>query len=256
MTNTTPTLIEDDLTWQWKLRVIIYYSLITIISCIYVIPLLILSAVGAKYKVRYYIVRAYVWSFITITKLVCNIDHEIELLEKFPEGPVILLSNHQSFWDNIIMPYIFPMQSWIIKKELYNVPFFGLGLRLVEPIAVDRSDNTSVNQILNMGAEKLADGLWVIMFPEATRLSPGKRVKLKPAGVKLAQMNNVPIVLMVHNAGMFWPKGSWVRKPGTIKIKIGNVIHVKPEDDVRAITEQIGEWMNTEKDRLSGHLEE
>ena len=252
----TKSLIEDDLTWQWKLRVIIYYILITIISCIYVIPLLILSAVGAKYTTRYYIVRAYAWSFIKITKLVCGIDHEIEWTEKLPKGPVILFSNHQSFWDNIIMPHILPMQSWIIKKELYNVPFFGLGLRLVEPIAVDRSDNTSVNQILNMGSEKLADGLWVIMFPEATRLLPGKRVRLKPAGVKLAQMNNVPIVLMVHNAGMFWPKGFWVRKPGTIKVKIGNVIRVKPEDDVRVITEQIGEWMNTEKDRLSGHLEE
>jgi 1-acyl-sn-glycerol-3-phosphate acyltransferase len=153
------------------------------------------------------------------------------------------------------MPHILPMQSWIIKKELYNIPFFGLGLRLVEPIAVDRSAHVSVNQILNMGTEKLDEGLWVIMFPEATRLLPGKRVAMKPAGVKLAQMNNVPIVLMVHNAGVFWPKGFWVKKPGTIKIKIGQVIHVKPEDDVREVTEKIGEWINTEKDRLSGHLD-
>ncbi len=248
-------LIEDDLAWQWKLRVIINYILITVVSFLYVIPLLILSVFGAQYKTRYYIVRAYVWTFLNIIKSICKIDHEIEFLEKLPKGPAIILANHQSFWDNIIMPYIFPMQSWVIKKELYNVPFFGLGLRLVEPIAIDRSDNLSVNQILNMGAEKLSDGLWVVMFPEATRLKPGKRVKLKPAGVKLAQMNNVPIVLMVHNAGMFWPKGFWVRKPGTIQVKIGHVIRVKPEDDVRVITEQIGEWMNTEKDKLSGHLE-
>jgi 1-acyl-sn-glycerol-3-phosphate acyltransferase len=248
-------LIEDDLTWKWKLRVIINYILITIISFAFVIPLLILSVFGAKYKTRYYIVRAYVWTFLGTIKLICKIDHEVELLEKLPKGPAIILSNHQSFWDNIIMPHIFPMQSWVIKKELYNLPFFGLGLRLVEPIAIDRSDNLSVNQILNMGTEKLADGMWVVMFPEATRLKPGRSVKLKPAGVKLAQMNNVPIVLMVHNAGMFWPKGFWVRNPGTIKVKIGNIIHVKPEDDVRKITEQIGEWMNTEKDRLSGHLD-
>jgi len=246
---------DDDTTLQWRLRVVVYYVLITIISFVYVIPLLILSAVGAKYKTRYYIVKAYAWSFITITKLVCDIDHKIELQEKLPKGPAIILANHQSFWDNIIMPHIFPMQSWVIKKELYNVPIFGLGLRLVEPIAIDRSDNSSLNQILNMGSEKIADGLWVVYFPEGTRLSPGKRTKLKPGGVKLAQMNNIPLVLMVHNAGTLWPKGFWVKKPGTIKIKIGPVIRVKPDDDVRIITEQIGEWINTEKDRLSGHLD-
>jgi 1-acyl-sn-glycerol-3-phosphate acyltransferase len=148
------------------------------------------------------------------------------------------------------------MQSWVIKKELFDIPVFGLGLRLVEPIAVDRTDSNSVTQILNMGAEKIKAGLWVVIFPEATRVPVGRRVNLKPSGAKLAIENQVPIVLMAHNAGLFWPKGFWVNKSGTIRVKIGPILHPKHGDDVRELTKQIQDWMHHEKDILSGHIEE
>ncbi len=246
--------VQDEMTLQWKARVVFYYFCVVLISTIHVIPLILLSAAGAKYKTRYYIARSYAWSFMALLRWICNIDFKIERLEKLPKGPAVLLSNHQSFWDNVITPHIFPIQSWVVKKQLYNIPLFGLGLRLVEPIAVDRSENMSVKQILNMGAEKLAAGLWVILFPESTRVPVGRRVKLKPSGVKLAQNSNVPIVPMVHNAGVFWPKGFWIKKPGTIQIKIGPILYPKPEDDVRQITQEIETWMHHEKDKLSGSI--
>lgn len=236
----------------WKARVVLYYILLGLISTIYLIPLLILSFAGASYPMRYGVARSYAWAFVGITRLVCDIDYEIDGMENLPKGPAIVMSNHQSFWDNVIMPHLFPMQSWVIKKELYNIPVFGLGLRLVEPIAVDRSDNSSVKQILNMGSEKIAAGLWVVIFPEATRVPVARRVKLKPSGVKLAQETGVPIVLMAHNAGIFWPKGFWIKKPGTIKVKIGPIVKVKATDDIRVITQEIEDWMVREKDALSG----
>ena len=244
--------VRDDIIW--KARVVAYYAAFGTITFIYLIPLLILSLAGAGYDMRYGVARSYAWAFVEITRLICNIDYEIEGegLRGLPKGPAIIMSNHQSFWDNVIMPHIFPKQSWVIKKELYNIPVFGLGLRLVDPIAVDRSDNSSIKQILNMGAEKLAAGLWLVIFPEATRVPVNRRAKLKPSGVKLAQDNNVPIILMAHNAGTFWPKGFWIKKSGTIRVKIGPVVHVKVTDDVRVITQEIEDWMIREKDELSG----
>jgi 1-acyl-sn-glycerol-3-phosphate acyltransferase len=236
----------------WKARVVGYYAALGTITFIYLIPLLILSLVGAGYDMRYSVARSYSWAFIEITRLICGIDYEIEGLEGLPKGPAIILSNHQSFWDNVVPLNIFPKQSWVIKKELYNIPVFGLGLRLVEPIAVDRGDSASIKQILNMGADKIAAGLWVVIFPEATRVPVARRVKLKPSGVKLAQDTGAPIVLMAHNAGTFWPKGFWLKKPGTIKVKIGPVIKVKTTDDVRQVTQEIEDWMVREKDTLSG----
>ncbi|MGV2432483.1 MAG UNVERIFIED_CONTAM: 1-acyl-sn-glycerol-3-phosphate acyltransferase [Rickettsiaceae bacterium] len=199
----TESIDNDEMTWQWKLRVLFYYFVITIDTALFLIPIIITSMLGMSHKNRYYLAIAYAWSFINITKFLCGLNYEVEWKCQMPKGPCLILANHQSFWDNVIMPHIFPRQSWVIKKELYNIPFFGLGLRLVEPIAVDRSDNISVKQILHMGSEKLAEGLCVVMFPESTRLVPGQRVKMKPSCAKLAQMNKVPIVLMAHNAGVF-----------------------------------------------------
>lgn len=185
-----------------------------------------------------------------LIKFICSMDYEIEGQENLPEGPAVVLANHQSFWDNMIMPVIFPMQTWVVKRELFNFPIFGLGLKVVDPIAVDRTKNSSVNQILDDGTKKLKQGLWVVIFPESTRLRPGQTVPFKASGAKLAHITGVPIVPVAHNAGSLWPKGFWIERPGVIKLKIGAPLYHYEKQTAREVNNQVEEWINYTKENL------
>lgn len=237
----------------WRLRVLSFYIIISIFSVIFFITCCLpLTLINVKYHIKYSLAKLFSHVFIWAIKFTCGLDYRISGLELIPNQPSIVLANHQSFWDNFIMQIIIPEHSWIVKRQLFNIPFFGWALKMAETIAVDRNDSLSVKQILKEGQEKIKNGLWLIIFPESTRLKPGQNAKFKPSAVKLAAMTGVPIVLMVHNAGVFWPKGFWIRKSGIIEVKIIDVIY--PEQikdlDVRALTQTIENIVNTAKQKL------
>lgn len=233
-----------------RIRVLLFYFLATIITTIGVIPLIFLHLIKTNYSTKFKLVVWYSKSFIYLAKIVCGLNYKIEGLENIPtKGPAVVLSNHQSFWDNIIMPVLFPMQSWVIKKQLLNIPIFGFGLKLMEPIALDRSSAMSVRQILQIGSKKIQDGIWVIIFPESTRLNPGQTVPFKAGCAALAHNNNVPIVPMAHNAGTLWPKGFWI-KPGTITVKIGKPLYPRADQDARELSAEVENWIITTKNSL------
>jgi 1-acyl-sn-glycerol-3-phosphate acyltransferase len=236
-----------------RFRTLIFYFLISFftIVCfsIFYIPIKLFHL---KYHTKYKLALVFSYSFIWLVKITCGLRYNVSGLEKLPSEPSIVLANHQSFWDNVFMQLIIPQHSWILKRELFKIPFFGWGLKMVDPIAVDRRDNISVKQILREGQKKLQNGLWLIIFPESTRLRPEQITKFKPSAVKLASIAKVPIVLIAHNAGVYWPKGFWIKKSGTIQVKIIDVISVVEleEQDVRLLTEQIQEIINAEKQIL------
>jgi 1-acyl-sn-glycerol-3-phosphate acyltransferase len=184
--------------------------------------------------------------------MIMDIKYEVQGLEKLPNGPYLVLSNHQSFWENFFMQLIIPEHSWVIKKELFEIPVFGWGLRMVEPIAVDRSATASIVQILEEGKKKLQSGLSIVIFPEGTRVKPDRSVSFKPSAAKLALEAEVPVVLMAHNAGVLWPKGFWFQKSGTINVKI--IETMMPGEiaryDARSLTDYIQQRINTEKQVL------
>lgn len=239
----------------WRIRVLFFYISLALLSISFYFFLFApLYLARTPYSIRYKVGEAFSHSFIFLVKLLCGIDYKVIGLEKLPKDgkPYLALANHQSFWENVFMQLIIPKHSWVIKRELFDIPVFGWGLRTVEPIAVDRSNSRSVLQILEQGKKKIDQGLSIVMFPEATRVKVGKCVKLKPSAAKLALNTNVPIALIVHNAGVFWPKGFWFTKPGIITVKILEVIPVKKykDHDVRTLTEYIQERINTEKEKL------
>lgn len=237
----------------WRLRVLLYYALISIVCIVFVLASALLIALfKPSYSFKYRIAVAFSYCYIVLAKYICGLKYEISGLEKLPKEPSIVLANHQSFWDNVIMQLIIPEHSWVIKKQLYDIPFFGWGLRMLKPIAVDRKDFTSINQILREGVQKIQSGLWMIIFPESTRVGPEVDTKFKPSAIVLASNAKVPIVLIAHNAGVFWPKAFWIRQPGTIKLKIVGVIPKEDlvDCDVRAITERAQNIINREKQIL------
>lgn len=187
-------------------------------------------------------------------KFICGVNYAVQGIEKLPEEtPYIVLPNHQSFWENVFLQLIIPEHSWVVKKELFNIPIFGPGLRLMDPIAVDRAKSRSIMQILDQGLDKIRSGVSLIIFPEGTRVKTNVNVKLKPSAAKLALAAKVPVVIIVHNAGIFWPKGFWIKKPGTIDVKIVEVISKEALltfKDPRELTNYLEKVMHLEKNKL------
>jgi 1-acyl-sn-glycerol-3-phosphate acyltransferase len=129
---------------------------------------------------------------------------------------------HSSVFEAYAQVVFFPRQCWVLKRELFWVPFFGWGLKALKPIAINRNAGRSaVKQVIGQGKERLAEGIWVTVFPEGTRVAPGTTKKYGISGAALAHEAGVPIVPVAHNAGDYWPRRSLLKRPGLIRFCIG-----------------------------------
>lgn len=183
-------------------------------------------------------------------KITCNIRHEIAGLDNIPNSPSIILGKHQSTWETFAFQAIFPTQVYVLKRELLWIPFFGWGLAMSSPIAIDRAaGRVALKQLVEQGKDRLAKGLWVVIFPEGTRIAPKKRGKYHIGGAWLAAHTQTQVVPVAHNAGEFWPKG-FLKKPGVIQIHIGKPIQSAglKADAVNGLVE---EWIETEMATLN-----
>src|SRR3569833_2900547 len=154
-----------------------------------------------------------------------RLHHAVEGREHLPAGAAIVLAKHQSAFETLAFQRIFPPQVWLLKRELLWVPFFGWGLAKQKPIAGDRkATRKALQQLLTIGGARLEHGRWVVIFPEGTRTAPGKKGRYAPGGAMLAARSGYPVVPVAHNAGEFWPRRGFIKRPGTIRIVIGPVI--------------------------------
>lgn len=177
-------------------------------------------------------------------KVCCRIDFKITGLENLPNTPSVVLANHQSAWETIIFQKIFPAQSYLLKKELLWIPFFGWGLAANDPIAIDRSKKTqALKQLITLGKDRLNKGRWIVIFPEGTRRPIGQPGEFQAGGAYIATKAEVPVVPVAHNAGVFWSKQNAFNKtPGTVEVVIGQSIETigrKP----REVNQQAEEWI-------------
>ncbi|MES2502658.1 MAG: lysophospholipid acyltransferase family protein [Pseudomonadota bacterium] len=176
---------------------------------------------------RNFLISGWARSMIWWLRITCNITHKISGLEHLPSTPSIILSKHQSAWETLAFQAIFPEQSYVMKRELLWIPIFGWGLAMSSPIAIDRSaGREALKKLVSKGKDRLSKGLWIVIFPEGTRKAPGERGKYHIGGAWLATHTNTQIVPVAHNAGEFWAKNSFIKKPGVIQIHIGPPIQV------------------------------
>ena len=182
-----------------------------------------------------------------------GIDYRVLGRENIPDRPSVILSKHQSAWETIVLQKIFPWTLFVWKKELLWLPFFGWGLAATPMISVDRgAGRTALQQLLEQGRRRLAQGYWIIIFPEGTRTPVGTHRRYKQGGAHLAVQAGVPVVPVALNAGEFWSRRAFIKYPGTVTVSIGPAIDPTglSAEDVNARAEA---WMEAEMRRISPH---
>ncbi|CAN4275414.1 PlsC 1-acyl-sn-glycerol-3-phosphate acyltransferase [Methylophilaceae bacterium] len=173
---------------------------------------------------RNQLISGWARSMIWWLRVTCNVRHEVSGMENIPDKPCIILAKHQSTWETFAFQAIFPTQVYVLKRELLWIPIFGWGLAMTSPIAINRaSGREALKQLVSKGQARLAQGLWVVIFPEGTRMRPHQQGKYHIGGAWLACQTKTPVLPVAHNAGHCWPKG-FIKQAGVIKLHIGPAI--------------------------------
>ncbi|MBK1650827.1 lysophospholipid acyltransferase family protein [Halorhodospira halochloris] len=212
------------------------------IGALFVIPL--------PYQWRYNFLMTWSWLIIDSLRPLCGIRVSVRGKENIPQQPCVVMSKHQSAWETLALAKYFHPTTWVLKRSLLRIPFFGWGLSLLRPIAIDRGATSNARQqVLEQGIERLNSGLWVLIFPEGTRVSPGEKARYQGGGVQLAIKSERPIVPVAHNAGKHWPRRSFLRYPGTIDVVIGPPIETRGRTKGEVLA-QVESWIEGEMVKL------
>ena len=203
----------------------------------------VIAASLVPFPRRFALARVWASVLLWALKLTCRLDYRIEGREHLPEDNHIALWKHSSSWETIAMAVVFPRQVWVLKRELQWIPVVGWGIRLLHAIAIDRrSGHTAVAQVVNQGKERLAEGDWIMVFPEGTRMAAGETRRYGVSGALLAGEAGRLVIPVAHNAGFFWPRRGLLKKRGTVRVVIGPPIAAAGRDP-RAVNEEAQQWI-------------
>lgn len=174
------------------------------------------------HRVQFWVARAWGASMLLAGRVICGLRYVVEGQENIPGEPSVILIKHSTVFETYAQLVFFPIQTWVLKRELKWLPIFGWGLALMKPIAINRgAGHSAVMQVIEQGKARLTEGIWVTVFPEGTRVAPGKTKKYGISGAALARDAGVKIVPVAHNAGDFWPRRGIIKRPGLIRFVIG-----------------------------------
>jgi 1-acyl-sn-glycerol-3-phosphate acyltransferase len=191
--------------------------------------------------------RGSVWG----ARAICGIEWRVQGMDNLPDGPLILCPKHQSAWETLALPLLMPRPlSYVFKRELLYVPFFGWALGRLDMVHIDRSRGTEAfGRVASQGAELLRKGYWVIMFPEGTRTARGSHSKYKVGGARLAELTGTPLLPIAITSGRCWPRQAFIKRPGLVEVSIGRPIDPRGRSaaDVMAEAEA---WIEAEMRRL------
>ncbi|WP_322047797.1 lysophospholipid acyltransferase family protein [Paraburkholderia sp. J67] len=200
---------------------------------------------------RYWMAAGWCRSTLFVARWLNGIQYRVEGMENLPDGPAVLLSKHQSAWETLAFPALMPKpMCYVFKRELVYVPFFGWALGMLKMIKIDRKEGKhAFASVTRQGKARMAEGAWVIMFPEGTRTPVGSQGKYKTGGARFAIATGAPVVPIAHNAGRVWPRNSFMKYAGIVTVSIGKPIDttgLTPDE----VNKRVEKWIETEMRRI------
>jgi len=201
--------------------------------------------VGAflPFRARFALARGWARPLLAALRICCRLDYRIEGAERMPPGNHVALLKHSSSWETFAQVVLVPPHVWVLKRELMWVPFLGWALWLMRAISVNRSaGGAAVRGVRVQGKKRLAEGEWVVIFPEGTRMAPGETRRYGISGAMVAADSGRLIVPIAHDAGYYWPRRGLYKKPGTIRVVIGPPIAAAGRDP-REVNAEAQQWI-------------
>ena len=203
------------------------------------------------FAIRSAIARNWGKSMLWVGRIVCGLDYVIEGRDNIPAMPSVIMIKHTTVFETYAQLAIFPPQTWVVKRELLWIPLFGWGLAAMRPIAINRNaGHQAVTQVIEQGQKLLADGIWITIFPEGTRVRAGQTKKYGVSGAALARDARCPILPVAHNAGDLWPRRGLKKKPGLIRFCIGPPVE-PGERSPKEANLLVQEWIETKMREIS-----
>ncbi len=235
--------------WLRSLAFVVLYNLLGIGHSL----VSVLAAPWQTREQRHRFVNHWTRATMWLLRHLNGIEIEVIGREHLPQGePMVVIANHQSEWETFYLHLLVSPQATVIKRELLWIPFFGWGLALLDPIAIDRKKPVqALKRLLREGQRRLAEGMSVVIYPEGTRQPPGRVGRFNPGGAQLACWTGRRVLPIAHNAGDCWPARSLLRRPGRIRLVIGPPMTC--ESGAEALNAQVEQWIRETALGLMAH---
>ena len=228
-------------------NLIYWFILSSSIILLFPFMLLALPFQGGAHKMAQVWVRILNWSL----KHIIGLKYRLIGAENIPDRPSIICAKHQSGWETLALQEIFPHQVFVAKRELFKIPFFGWGLKIVKTIGIERGSAQASAQLAKQGKARRDEGYWITIFPEGTRVPPGSRGRYKSGAARMAKLFEMDMVPVALNSGEFWPKNSFLKYPGTVDVIVGPVIRYDSGSETELIR-RCEEWIEARQLEING----
>ena len=224
------------------IRSLIFTTLFFVATLVLSLAVVLLAPFGFAVRLQIGVVWAHV--NLWLLKHVCGLAYVVEGAEHIPAENGIALLKHSSTFETIVLFLLFPLPCIVLKRELMLIPFLGWALALIKSIAIDRrAHRSAVRQVVHTGRSRLAEGLWVVIFPEGTRMPAGETRRYGISGALLACETGRPVTPVAHNAGDFWPRRGLRKKPGVIRVVVGPPIETRGMEPA-AVNNAAKQWVD------------
>jgi len=236
-------LIRSVLHMLWMLVTVVPWALFLLLASLFV-----------RGDPVYWIGAGWLRASVLGARYILGIRTHVTGMENLPVGkksPAILLVKHQSTFETLLMPAMMPHPlAYVFKKELLYIPFFGWSMARMDMIHIDRSQSArAFAKVVAQGKKLLARGVWVIMFPEGTRIARGKKGNYKTGGTRLAVETGAPVIPIAVTSAKCWPRKAFIKHPGVVEVSIGKPIPSAGREPAELMRE-VEDWIESEMRRL------